>query len=633
MSGIVGIYSLSGRPVEQDDVRRMVDRLAHRGPDGADCWVDGTVGLGHRMLWTTPESLLEKLPLIHPQTGWVITADARIDNREDLMAMLHIAYDPVKKITDSDLILAAYEKWGDRCPEYLLGDFAFIIWDAQNQKLFCARDPMGVKPLYYYHTDDLFVVASEVKAILCLPDVPQKLNEVRVAAHLLGFEDSVSTFYQNILRLPAAHTLVIRSSGQQLRSYWSVDYSDYIRLPSSATYAEAFRNVFVNAVSCRMRSAFPVGTMLSGGLDSSSVACVARNLNATGHPLPTFSYIFPTVSEIDKRIDERNYINAVLETGGFSPHYIHADCLSPLLDFNQVVWHIDGAFPAANLFMDWELFKQVKHQNVRVLFTGHDGDSTVSHGHEALSALARQGRWIKLIREAKGLSKTFYNSTISAKKLIQIYGLQPLIPGTIQQLWQSLKQSPSELISPEAELINSAFANRLRISDYMRSLNPPPAKNSKEEHWRNVTCGLMQYVLQTLDELAAAHSIELRHPFCDRRLVEFCLAIPPEQKLNQGWNRAVMRKAMQDILPPAVQWRMGKAHLGSNFSLKLLEYEKETLNRVILQDLERVEAYVNVDKVQAAYQRYQAQPMKHRHDAFVVFLAVNLTLWLQQVDL
>ncbi len=169
MSGIVGIYYINGRPVEGETLGRMVDILAHRGPDGADIWCEGNIGLGHRMLWTTPESLMEKQPLVDRTGNLVLTADARIDNRGELISALRLNDSPVEKITDSALILAAYAEWGNQCPEKLIGDFAFAIWDKRKQVLFCARDHMGVKPFYYYYEPGkFFAFASEIKGLLCL---------------------------------------------------------------------------------------------------------------------------------------------------------------------------------------------------------------------------------------------------------------------------------------------------------------------------------------------------------------------------------------------------------------------------------------------------------------------------------
>lgn len=631
MSAIAGIYYLDNQPVDRGNLEHMVNVLAHRGPDHVGMWSEGAVGFAHRMLWTTPESLLEKQPSLNLAGNLTITADARIDNRDELIAATGLTNHPVEKITDSQLILAAYEKWGDRCPEHLLGDFAFAIWDSRRQQLFCARDHMGVKPLYYYRSGRVFVFASEIKALLCLPEVPRKLNELRVADHLVGvLEDKVSTFYQDILRLPAAYSLVINPERGEPRSYWSADLKHQLRLRSSEEYAEAFRELFTEAVNCRLRSAFPVGTMLSGGLDSSSIACVARNLlsASSAHKLPTFSAVFPSVAEVDPRIDERPFIDAVTKTGGFEPHYVYADQLSPLVERDRVSWHMDGACLAPNLYMDWAVFKAAQQQGVRILFSGVDGDTTVSYGHEYLSVLARTGRWQRLAAEARGLSKEFYNSAISPRRLAWQYGFKPLIPELLLKSWQNLRGQSQPPVSA-GTIISPAFAQRIQLEEHVQTLmrSTKLARTPRKEHWNAVTCGLLQYSLQSLGELASAFSVELHYPFCDRRLVEFCLAVPPEQKLQQGWTRSIMRRAMSGILPPEVQWRQGKGNLSTNFKQRLQD-EQKILDEVILQTPHLIESYVDISELQAAYQRYTAQPLRREQDAFNIYLAVTLALWL-----
>jgi len=294
MSAVVGMFHLDRRPVEQADLERMQATVAHRGPDAQGTWSEGCAGLGHRMLWTTPESKREKLPLASDRGKLVLTADARVDNRDELAAALGLSR-PLAEITDGELILAAYERWGERCPEYLQGDFAFGIWDRRKQVLFCARDRFGVKPLYFYSSTKTVAFSSEIKALLSVPDVPCRLNEVSVAYYLTSmFEDTASTFYLDIQRLPPAHSLTVSLQGTRLRCYWTLDPSRELRLGSDDEYAEGFRETFMEAVRCRLRSAYPVGSLLSGGLDSSAVTCVARNLLAqdeNGH-LATFSAIF-----------------------------------------------------------------------------------------------------------------------------------------------------------------------------------------------------------------------------------------------------------------------------------------------------------------------------------------------------
>jgi asparagine synthase (glutamine-hydrolysing) len=206
MSAIIGIFYLDGQPVTEAELNKMLESLAHRGSDGCGIWKDGATGLGHRMLWTTPESLHEQLPLVDRTGKLAIIADARIDNRDELIKLLGFTDRPSQQISDSQLILSAYEKWGEQCVGKLLGDFVFAIWDARKRSLFCGRDPLGIKHFYYYYLPGrAFVFASEIKGLLCLPFVPRQLDELSIAYHLLPvYDDKSSTFYQGILRLPAS---------------------------------------------------------------------------------------------------------------------------------------------------------------------------------------------------------------------------------------------------------------------------------------------------------------------------------------------------------------------------------------------------------------------------------------------
>ena len=638
MSAILGILYLDGRPVDPLVLGRMVEVLAHRGPDGADMWHEGAVGLGHRMLWTTPESLQEKLPLADPSGNLIITADARIDNRDELIRALNLSNHPDQTITDSQLILAAYEKWGDYCTEKLLGDFAFAIWDKRKQVLFCARDHIGVKPFYYYSSGSTFIFASEIKAILCSPEVPRQLNEVRVADHLLHiFEDRTITFYRDIVRLPAAHSLTLSHQDMKTRLYWSLDPTHEVRLPSDKAYAEIFREVFTEAVRCRLHSAFPPGSTLSGGLDSSSIACIARDLLAEekNRPLPTFSAIFPGLPEEDlPKIDERRYINAVLDTGGFEPHYVRADRLSPLADLERVLWHEDEAFLAPNLYMHWALYNAARQHEVRIILDGIDGDTALSHGLGYLADLTRTGRWKTLVTEATALSRQA-NVSFTPRRIIWHYGVRPLIPEPAVRIWRRFR-GRSRLTPWTNKAINPALAKRVGLAERVQALQgngTGPGYTARAGHWHSLTSGQIPYTLELADRAAAAFSLEARYPFFDRRLLEFCLALPAGQKLHQGWSRAIMRRAMAGILPEAVQWRFHKANLSPNFKRRLLDCERETLDEVILRQPQPIQAYVDVPALRAAYRRYACHPMQTEADSLTIYGVVILALWLQQSSL
>ncbi|MDJ0797075.1 MAG: lasso peptide isopeptide bond-forming cyclase [Calothrix sp. MO_167.B12] len=633
MSGIVGIYNLNGKPVESTDLGRMVDTIAHRGPDGADIWNQGSIGLGHRMLWTTPESLLEKLPLVKENNQFVITADARIDNRDELISTLSFGDRPAEKITDSQVILAAYEKWGEQCPHKLIGDFAFAIWDERKQRLFCARDPMGVKPFYYYRSPEIFVFASEIKALLCLPEVPRRLNELKVAYYLDMFcEDQVMTFYQDICRIPAASYLSIgRSHQMQVQSYWSLDPKKEIRFNSHQEYIEAFREVFTEAVRCRLRSAFPVGSTLSGGLDSSSIACTARQLLAKSgnKKLHTFSAIFPSLPKEDLRwIDERHYMNAVKALGGFESHDVRADQLNPLID---ILWQDEEPISAPNLYIHQGLYECANQQGVRVFLDGIDGDSTISHGWPYLTELAYTGRWQTLFQEVTAAARL---CRLPRKRILQHYVLNPLLLEPVGYFGQWLRRI-TQTNKLNNNLINTDFAQRVGILKHRHELLkniPAFAPSAKQQHLLSLTTGLYPYVMEVADKTSARCFLEPRYPFLDRRLMEFCLALPPEQKFRQGWTRAILRLAMNDILPPEVQWRVGKGRLNYNFDRKLLEVEQQTLKEVISKP-QAIEPYVNISVLRLAYERYSSQPQEIKDESMTLLIGMCLALWLHQSNL
>ena len=623
MSGIVGIYHLDQQPVESKKLEAMLYILAHRGSDGADLWCQNNVGLGHRMLWTTPESLLEKLPLQDKAKQLTITADARIDNREELISSLALKDLPAEKITDSQIILEAYQKWGKDCPEKLIGDFAFAIWDERKHQLFCARDPMGIKPFYYYYSPHLFALASEIKALFCIPEVQKKLNELRVAYQLATFfEDQEITFYQDIYRLPAAHWLTVDAKGKQIKRYWALDPHRRIKLSSHQEYTEAFKELFTESVNCRLRSAFPVGSTLSGGLDSSSITCTARNLlSESGKQLHTFSAIFPNLPQPDlRKIDERYYMDAVKAAGGIQAHDVRADLLDPLLDF---LWQEEEPILSPNIYIHEGLYNCANQNGVRVFLDGVDGDSTISHGWRYLTTLTYTGRWYRLYKEITAASK---NLRRSRKLLAKEYCLKPLLSEPFDYIKQKLfpRQNCSELVNP-------TFAKQIGLYKHIEALSSEPFfLTAREEHRLSLSTGLYPYAMEITDKATAPKSIEARYPFFDRRLMEFCLAIPLEQKFRQGYPRAILRHAMTDILPSEVQWRISKAKLGSNFQRNLLDRQRQTIKNAVCNQ-EKIKPYINMPNLNSAYERYVVHSQPQPGDDINVFNSTLLSFWLNRL--
>lgn len=653
MSAIFGVYNLDGKPVSSKLLEEMSAILSHRGADDTGIWSDGFVGFGHRMLWTTPESLDEKLPKSFHNGDFAITADARIDNRDELLNQLGLPPHPAEKtLSDSEIILFSYEKWGEECTEKLLGDFAFAIWDKRNRRVFCARDHFGVKSLYYYHSENLFVFATEIKALLLVPEVPRVLNELKVGDYLtLFFDDVPNTFYKNIYRLPSNHQMTVDRDGKRLKTYWSLDPERELILPSDEQYAENFRELFTEAVHCRLRSAYPVGSMLSGGLDSSSIACTARELMMKSSAqaekgeskLHTFSAVFEDVAESD----ESFYIDAVLKKGNFEPHFLVADHYSPMTDMEKINWHQDEALSGSNIYINYHLYQIAQSRGVRVLLDGYDGDTTVSHGVRYLLELAQSKRWFSFTREARGYAKNFDES---ASALIWSYywryDLEPKLSGRralnpLQRVGQKIygyATGKSKYASPQfsdlAAELNPDFIEKINLAEHQRVLTNSRfrhPKNEREDHYVKLLSNIIQWTLEVQGKTAAPFAVEVRYPFWDKRLVEFCLSLPARQKMRHGLTRMIMRRAMDGILPKEVQWRPDKGNLSHGFKNGLEKFENRRLCDLIKTNRRLLEKYINIDLITEKVEGF-SNGTASIIDLKKITTFVSLALWLRSAD-
>ena len=635
MSAIVGLFYRDGRPVDRRVLERMGASLAHRGPDKSGVWSDGNTGLGHRMLWTTPESLREELPLAHSSGNLVITADARIDNRDELLSALGLTDRPKEEISDSELILGAYEKWGEDSPKKLVGDFAFAIWDRRKKLMYCARDHIGAKPFYYYLSDKVFAFASEVEALLCIPEVPRRLNEARVADLLVhNIAEKTSTFYEDILRLVPAHSLSVSPHKTAVRRYWAPDAFRELRLRSDEEYAEAFYEVFAEAVRCRVRSAFPVGSELSGGLDSSSVACVARDLllEEGGRRLHTFSAVYKEAPQSD----EGTFIDAVLAKGEFEPHKIQVELLSPLQAPRRVLWDADEPAIMGGLSMPWGLARDASQQGVRVLLNGYDGDVVVSHGTERLLELASTGRWRTLAAEIDDWSKS--GITWSRRRIWRYWVLEPLAPEFVMRSWRVLRGRSSWSRTGQAYSgpIREDFARRVDLNERVRaSIDvggeiPRSVRLSRREHYSSLLQGSNQYLLEVHGKIGAKFSIENRYPFYDRRLMEFCLALPPEQKLSRGLPRAVLRRALAGVVPDKVRSRTDKGSLTPGLVWSLLMFDRRLVEGTLYHDFHGIEPYADLNRLRRFYVRCAMSQAPHPGYVLGPIRTVALALWLRR---
>jgi asparagine synthase (glutamine-hydrolysing) len=618
MSGITGIFRRDGKDVDPADIKKMNDKISHRGPDGSRVWCEGPVAFGHQMLHTTQESLHEILPFEDEESGLVITADARIDNRKDLAPQLDI--EDNEYVSDSYFILKAYEKWGEKCPEELLGDFAFAIWDKNKETLFCARDHWGIKPLYYYFDENEFLFGSEIKS---LSKIPFKLNE-RGIVYYIGLAnglDTELTCYQNISRLTSAHSLTMTFKDFSLKKYWALDPNYKIELNSDDEYESAFRDIFTEAVRCRLRSVSSVGSMLSGGLDSSSVACVAQNIlhNEGKNNLKTFSAVFDSVPESN----ERFFIEKVLSSYEFEGHFIKADEISPLENFEKMLWYRDQPLLVPNTFMTWSIYREAGENGVRVLLDGFDGDIIVSHGTGYLTELARTIKLKKLFLELDSLKKLGINPYYQI--LIIFSNLMPRFLKRKIFIWRE----NTKKLGSRTLIVNKEFKDSFELIKKVTKMNEYRLKvdDAHKLHYMSLRSGLLQWEMELLDSISVPFHVEQRHPFYDKRLVEFCLAIPTNQKLANGWDRSIMRRALSNILPDEIRRRKSKGNISFNFKKKFLK-ERKILDANLLNN-KSLDKYVDVEKIQGIYEQCRKGETK---GTIYLWHTIILSLWLRMIE-
>lgn len=633
MSAITGIFMRNGKEVDPQLMKKMNDKLSHRGPDGSAIWCNGPVGLGHQMLWTTPESLHEVLPL--EENGLVITADARIDNRAELSE--HLGIRDEEDVSDSYYILKAYTKWGEECPDKLLGDFAFAIWDKNEEKLFCARDHMGVKPFYYYLDEDMFVFGTEIKALFEVEGVPKEINDLKIAFYLKKIRtDKNLTFYDSIFCLASAHYIILNKNYLRIKQYWELDPKLKIKMESEEDYKQAFLKIFAEAVHCRLRSTFPLGFELSGGLDSSSVVRMARNLldnefkkkNNGQKQIETFSMIFNDFPEIN----EHYYINIVNNASGISPNLIKSDNISPLKNIKSILWYQEQPFYTPNMSILCNMYKKMTDKKIHVVLSGEGGDQTISRGKKYFSELTMTFKWIKLAREIIGQSK---NTGVNILAIFLGNAIFPLIPSSMKIITKKILLNLNfiETEQKDISILNENFNKSLEEVDYFRNneiIQNKSINKAKENHYFEISVLSPQTNLEMINKLASSFKIEPRYPFYDKRLVEFCYSIPTEIKFKNGWDRYIQRISLENILPEEIRWRPLKKFFHSLYIKNLLLFENKYLDEIFVDENHVIDYYVNINLTKILYKKYK-NGNKNIVIVRYLWLVTILNSWLKEI--
>lgn len=645
MSAFALIWKHDGETVDAETVTGMLTRLRHKGPGTPETLIDGNIGFGSIESGPSVGPKRTAGPIKRSGSGIVVVGDIRIDNRDELVAL--VGDSRTGGLTDEDLISLCFEKLGTEAFARIVGDFAFALWDPRDRKLHCARDSMGVKHFYYYQQPGrFFALASEIKALFEIPEIPAELDDRAIGDYLIfNYQDKEATLFKGIKRLPANSEMVVIETGVRIRTSWLPSGGELKGLRSSGDFEEAFREVLETSVRARTSGPGPVGTMLSGGLDSSTITCLSsRYLSEEGSgPLLTYSAIFPDIAKKDARIDEREFIDSVVAHSGCRPQWVVADNFSPFRNMGALQERTDHPVGAPNVFMDWAIMEAAGKKGTRVLLSGFDGDSAVSYGYEGFEGMARRRQLFRLLRSARQLGRNMPGRHHQFRKLVWNQGLRPVVPSFIRTGWRILNRIDvnyeEERVLPSqmrfcCDSLQEDFVKEHQLEERYFSLldaNHPRREDEAQEFWDAVCNGMFAFALETLEKASAAFGLEQRYPFFDRRLIEFCASLPGWQKVHGGWTRSILRRATAGVLPEDVRWRTDKANIGVSFKLNLHKFGADDLKEAIFDRSEVLEPFVDIGKLRSAYRRFMEDPLRYEGEPVFLNSCVNLSHWIRKI--
>jgi asparagine synthase (glutamine-hydrolysing) len=565
MSGIAGIVHFDGAPVAPDLIEKMTSAMAQRGPDGIDHRLHGSVALGQCMLRTTPESLEEHQPLCNEDGRLVLVMDGRVDNYEELRRELLARGARLRDRSDAELVLTAYEVWGEDCPDRIIGEFVFFIWDARQQRLFGARDAAGTRHFYYHAGDGWFAFASEIKGLLALGRIEPKLNESRLLDYLVDEfdrDDEIGSFYQGIDRIPAGHAISVTDQGVKTWRYWNPGKLPALEFASQEECEEAFLEQLRVAVKCRLRSIGPVGAMLSGGMDSSSiVGLISKEFRADlAQPLKTFSLI----REDRENCPDWRAIREMLKDDWLDPVVITSALSSDLCrTYFDNIKNLNEPFALSQGFTDSLVFDAARQNGCRVVLDGMAGDLLFYSFDRSLDCILREKRFAHIPALFAACRRHGIDNGLW--RAFAWKSLRLVTPEKVRVVYRKLRDrkrlSGAKLWGAAGDILNLLHretARQFLATRYAQrqqaAANLKPG-NDQRSHARNFTSGLLSFAHEVNGQIALSMGVEPRSPFSDRRVIEFAIRMPLAAKLCVPWYKHMLRNCMAGILPEEVRWR------------------------------------------------------------------------------
>ena len=549
MCGIAGILSPDPANITRERLQKMTDAIAHRGPDGEGAWISGSglAGLGHRRLAIIDLSPAAAQPMSY-LGRYTIIHNGEIYNYLELRSLLQSKGYSFASRSDTEVILAAYDHYGPDCLQYFDGMFAFAIWDEKEGNLFMARDRFGEKPLFFYRDATQFLFASEMKA-LWAAGIKKESNKRLIFNFItIGYTQNPAngfeTFYQGISKLPARSYLVYHAASGEMQTalYWDIQIEN-THDPGEENVLMQFSGLLSASVNKRLRSDVPVGTSLSGGLDSSSVIAAIRGQEKQVKDLRTFSAIFPGFEK-----DESPFIKLVTDRFQLDNYTTSPSAHDLIRDFERLVYHQEEPFLSSSIYAQYKVFELAGRRQVKVLLDGQGADELLAGYHKYY-----HWYWQELYRNDK---KSFALELEAARQSgvddrwtwrNRLAANLPVYAGLFLKKKRTAQQRKSKDLSKD-------LIENFGVSYY----DIPHFDKLSGVLYYNTFMNGMEELLRYADRNSMAHGVEVRLPFLNHELVEFLFSLPSHFKIREGWTKWLLRVSMEDVLPKEIVWRKDK---------------------------------------------------------------------------
>ncbi|MDN3511638.1 MAG: asparagine synthase (glutamine-hydrolyzing) [Candidatus Jettenia sp.] len=540
MCGISGIINKNGKSVFKEAIKKINNIIAHRGPDGEGYYFGKNFTFGHRRLAIIDLSKAGHQPM-HYDNKYVITYNGEIYNYLEIKEILMKEGFVFHSHTDTEVILASYDKWGFNCVNKFNGMWAFAIYDKEKELIFCSRDRFGVKPFYYTEVNEMFVFGSEIKQLLEMYSKRYANLTILLDYLIFGLEDHTNeTFFENIYKLEQSHNLIynIKTNTFKIERYYDITIDKNISKLSEDDSIKLYKTELERAVRLRLRSDVKVGSCLSGGLDSSSVATIASRLcHENGDN--QFSAIH--AKSIEDKTDESCYAKIITENADMELHVVEPKIEDFLSYIDEVIYTQEEPFGGFSIYMQYFVMQKAKEIGCKVMLDGQGGDETLLGYERYYPAYLRS---LPLYRKITEFARSLKNSKLTIKELILYFIYFTVYQIRIRQCLKRYKFIKDKYLK---------LINKNTVKEISKSY-----KDILKLQLNEIKRVQMPHLLKYEDKNSMRNSIETRLPFIDYKILETALSLNNKFKIKHGWTKFILRRAINDILPESVAWRKNK---------------------------------------------------------------------------